>query len=214
MADRDAQFERRISLAHEPPFPLGAALACPPTRELIAGGQTVILEPRVMQVLVALGRSPNAIVTRDQLIMQCWHGTVVGENAIQRTISRLRQVGAALGNLFEIDTINKVGYRLRIASPGQTAAQAPVPQATTPADTTAQPLPPPAAPVVSRRVLLGATVGGAGVLALGGGYGLLRALGKADAQTADDLLIQSGQALRRDTPEGDARQADALAAPP
>lgn len=202
MADRDAQFEERINLASEPPIALGAALACPPTRELIAGAQTVVLEPRVMQVLIALARTPGAIITRDQLILQCWHGTVVGENAIQRTISRLRQLNADLGPLFEIDTINKVGYRLRTVAPGmrETAPQNATPPGSEPA--------PPASALAparfSRRAAVG-VLGGGSALALTGGLVFLRRSNQTDNLAANDLLAQSEQALRADTPEADAR---------
>jgi DNA-binding winged helix-turn-helix (wHTH) protein len=117
MADRDSPFERRINLAHEPPLSLGLVLVRPPTREVIGPSRRVVLEPRVMQVLIALAQAPNEIITRDELIMRCWHGTIVGESAVHRVISRLRLLAEELDGAFEIDTINKVGYRLRIAEP-------------------------------------------------------------------------------------------------
>jgi hypothetical protein len=71
-----------------------------------------------MQVLVALARANGAVITRDQLIDWCWDGRIVSENAINRVISRLRQVAAefAIG-AFQLETITKVGYRLIILSP-------------------------------------------------------------------------------------------------
>jgi DNA-binding winged helix-turn-helix (wHTH) protein len=66
-----------------------------------------------MQVLVALAQANGAVISRDELIERCWGGVVVGENAIQRVISRLRQVAATLGNgCFQLETITKVGYRI------------------------------------------------------------------------------------------------------
>jgi hypothetical protein len=70
-----------------------------------------------MQVLVALAQAQGGVVTRDELIDQCWDGRIVSENAINRVISRLRQTAADFaGGSLEIETITKVGYRLRIAN--------------------------------------------------------------------------------------------------
>ena len=44
-----------------------------------------------MQVLVALAAADGAIVGRDDLTRRCWEGRVVGEDAINRVISRLRR---------------------------------------------------------------------------------------------------------------------------
>jgi DNA-binding winged helix-turn-helix (wHTH) protein len=66
-----------------------------------------------MQVLVALARADGRIVTRDELIDWCWNGRIVGEDAINRAIFRLRQVAGGIGGGgFRIETITKVGYRL------------------------------------------------------------------------------------------------------
>jgi DNA-binding winged helix-turn-helix (wHTH) protein len=103
-----------IVLAHEPPFTVGALRVDPPTRQVERNGRAESLEPRVMQVLVALARANGRIVTRDELIAWCWGGRVVGEDAINRAIFRLRQVAQELGTgSFAIETITKVGYRLR-----------------------------------------------------------------------------------------------------
>ncbi len=66
-----------------------------------------------MQVLVALARAEGEVVTRDDLIASCWSGVVVGDNAIHRTISRLREIAESFGpDAFQIATIARVGYRL------------------------------------------------------------------------------------------------------
>jgi len=113
-----------IQLASEPPFRLGALAVTPALRQVAWGGEQRTLEPRVMQVLVALGREPGAIVSRDQLVERCWDGRIVGENAIQRTISLLRQLAVDSG-AFEIETITKVGYRLKVAAASSVGPQAP-----------------------------------------------------------------------------------------
>ena len=102
-----------IILAHELPFNIGVLRVDPPTRQVERNGRRETLEPRVMQVFVALGRAQGSIVTRDELIDWCWEGRVVGEDAINRAISRLRQVAADIGGgTFGVETITKVGYRL------------------------------------------------------------------------------------------------------
>jgi adenylate cyclase len=104
----------RIHLASEPPLRLGPLLVEPALRRIVhADGREDVLEPRVMQVLVALARSDGGIVSRGDLLAACWHGVVVGEDAIDRVIGRLRRVGEAYG--FTIATVTKVGYRLIVA---------------------------------------------------------------------------------------------------
>lgn len=109
-----------IDLAKTAAFALGNATVRPSSCEIASTQQTVTIEPRVMQVLVALAQRSGETVTRDDLIAACWRGVVVGEDAIQRCIGRLRKVAAAVGG-FEIQTLNRVGYRLRETSgaPGE-----------------------------------------------------------------------------------------------
>ena len=102
----------RIVLANEPPFRLGALDVTPAWRQVRFAGENRTLEPRVMQVLVALAGAHGGIVGRDALVARCWDGRIVGENAINRVISILRAL-AAETQAFGIETITKVGYRLR-----------------------------------------------------------------------------------------------------
>jgi Tol biopolymer transport system component/DNA-binding winged helix-turn-helix (wHTH) protein len=116
------------SLADEADFQLGGISVRPSLREVEAAGLRETLEPRVMQVLVALARANGAVVSRDELIRQCWGGRIVGEDAINRTVSKIRQLAELGGsNAFEIETIPRVGYRLRrreaaAAAPGLASA--------------------------------------------------------------------------------------------
>ena len=85
----------------------------PSHRQLEWQGRSETLEPRVMQVFVALARANGRILARDDLVEICWAGRIVGEDAINRTLSRLRGVLLALdAKGFAIETITKVGYRL------------------------------------------------------------------------------------------------------
>lgn len=101
-----------IVLAHEQAFRIGAAEVRPATREIVHNGTANIVEPRVMQILVALHRAGGGVVSKDDLIKLCWDGRIVGDDAINRVISRLRNVADQAGNDFRIETITKVGYRL------------------------------------------------------------------------------------------------------
>lgn len=101
----------QIDLAREAVFGLGAAEIRPATREVIVEGRREMLEPRVMQVLVALARRRGEVVSRDDLIMSCWAGRVVGDDAINRCIARVRRLSETHGG-FSLETIARVGYRL------------------------------------------------------------------------------------------------------
>lgn len=107
----------RIVLAHESSFTLGPLTITPPTRCVAhADGREEVLEPRVMQVLVALLRAGGAPLTREDLTALCWQDRVVGDDAISRVLSRLRRTAKGLGaGVFQIETITKVGYRLTCA---------------------------------------------------------------------------------------------------
>ncbi|MBO9713663.1 winged helix-turn-helix domain-containing protein [Sphingomonas sp.] len=179
----------RIELAHVAPFPLGALSVRPETRELTsADGATEILEPRVMQVLVALAQARGSVVTRDELGQSCWDGRVVGEDAINRVLSRLRRVAEGIGQgRFRIETITKVGYRLVL----ERAEPAPAPESA----------PGPAHPSRRRLLLLGG--GAAAVAAAGGGAALFlrRPAQPKLPPEAEALMARARDALRLQTTE-------------
>jgi DNA-binding winged helix-turn-helix (wHTH) protein/TolB-like protein len=100
-----------IDLAREPDFRIGRLEVRPSTREVIAGETREVLEPRIMQVLVALSRRHGEVVSRDELIASCWGGRVVGEDAIQRAVAGVRRLGEA-NAAFAVETVARVGYRL------------------------------------------------------------------------------------------------------
>lgn len=102
---------KSIDLAEEAAFALAGAEVRPATLEVISGERRELLEPRVMQVLVALARRRGEMVSRDELIAQCWGGRIVGEDAITRALAQLRKLAKSLGG-FEIETIPRVGVRL------------------------------------------------------------------------------------------------------
>lgn len=110
-----------IQLGRIEPFGLGPLRIEAATRQVIRGEWRETLEPRIMQVLVALARAEGDVVTHEELIETCWAGAVVGDGAINRCISRLRKL-AALSGAFSIETIARVGYRLRPPRPESESA--------------------------------------------------------------------------------------------
>lgn len=101
-----------IELARAPSFAIGRIEVRPATREVLSGEDRTVLQPRIMQVLVALARKSGEVVSRDDLISTCWGGLSVGDDAINRCIAKLRNLGQAHG-AFAIETIARVGYLLR-----------------------------------------------------------------------------------------------------
>lgn len=113
-----------VDLALEPRFSLGGLAVRPATREAAAASRTQVLEPRVMQVLVALARRRGEVVSRDDLIASCWGGRSVGEDAINRCIAAIRRLSETLGG-FSVETVARVGYRLSEGSPAADPIQGP-----------------------------------------------------------------------------------------
>ena len=109
----------QIRLAQEHPVRLGPLQIDPALRRVAHDdGREEFLQPRVMQVLVALIRADGQILSREDLLYSCWSGAVVGEDAIDRVIGRLRRLADGIGEGgFELQTITKVGYRLLLAEP-------------------------------------------------------------------------------------------------
>jgi DNA-binding winged helix-turn-helix (wHTH) protein len=126
-----------IDLAREPEFRLGRLRVIPSLREIRINGRTEIIEPKVMQVLVALFRADGGVLSRDLLIERCWGGRIVGEDAINRCIAKVRKVAELDGNCsFAVETVARVGYRMirsnESAELGENAGLAPKDKERTP----------------------------------------------------------------------------------
>ena len=156
-----------IDLAHLRPFRIGDVEVRPASREVVRGDRRELLEPLVMQVLVALASARGEIMSRDDLIDACWGGRAVTDDAISRVISRLRTLGRTFGS-FAVETITKVGYRL-------VSQEMPVAEA---GDTQ------------SRRQLMLACSSAAGLAALG--YGAWRLLRPPEMPPEAQVLISKG----------------------
>ncbi|MDP3749049.1 MAG: winged helix-turn-helix domain-containing protein [Phenylobacterium sp.] len=104
---------RRLDLANEHDFQLGAFRVRPAYREVRRGDVIDILEPRVMQVLAALARRMGAVVSRDELLRDCWGDVSVTDDSLHRCIGRLRKLSESDDRRsFVIETVPRVGYRL------------------------------------------------------------------------------------------------------
>ena len=177
-----------VVLAHSPTFRIGAVEVRPATRELIGPHGREVIEPRVMQVLVALHDAGGEILSRDDLVALCWDGRAVSEDAINRVLSKLRKLAEGVGaGSFGIETITKVGYRL-VVRDGVAVAPAP--------------------PLTGRGVRLGrrALLAGGGALLVAAGAAGWFALGLDDdiPAEAEPFYRRGVEAMREGFSEGDA----------
>ena len=89
------------------------------TSGLLTDGKSteVYLEPRLATLFYLLGKHPNQLVTRKQLIEHIWNETFVNEESLTKAVSDLRKL---LATHFEdppqIRTIPKRGYKMVIAT--------------------------------------------------------------------------------------------------
>lgn len=101
------------SLADQPDFRIGSVEIFPSVRIVRKDDQQEKIEPRVMQVLIALAHANNEVMTREALFERCWGGVFVGDDSLNRAIAGVRRIASTLGaGSFEIETIPRTGYRL------------------------------------------------------------------------------------------------------
>ena len=117
-ATQDAIWVRGIDLAQEGDFDLGPLRVRPANCEVQSNGVSHGLQRRVMQVLVALAQARGTVVSQDDLVMRCWRGLSVSDDAIYRCISILRKLAAQFPEPpYTIDAFPGVGYRLTSPEP-------------------------------------------------------------------------------------------------
>jgi TolB-like protein/DNA-binding winged helix-turn-helix (wHTH) protein/tetratricopeptide (TPR) repeat protein len=103
----------RVELANEPEFVLGGMTIKPAERLVCVNGDRRELQPRVMQVLVALANARPHVVSREMLAELCWDGRIVTDDALNRCILVLRHLAQGLSpQPFEIQTVPRVGHKL------------------------------------------------------------------------------------------------------
>jgi DNA-binding winged helix-turn-helix (wHTH) protein/TolB-like protein/cytochrome c-type biogenesis protein CcmH/NrfG len=92
---------------------IGDWLLNPAMNQISRAGEVQHLEPKAVEVLVALARHAGEVVSRDNLLSEIWKGVSVSDDVLTQSITKLRQ---ALGDTSRepsyIQTIPKRGYRL------------------------------------------------------------------------------------------------------
>lgn len=105
--------ERIKSLASMSWFRAGALLVQPDRLVVLLDGREIALEPRIMEVLVALAEHAGEVVSAEQLLIEVWHGAFYGDNPVHKAIAQLRRLVADDSRAPRfIETIRKRGYRL------------------------------------------------------------------------------------------------------
>lgn len=103
----------RQELALEPDFRLGPLDVRPSSCRVLRGDAEVRVEALTMSALVVLARADGATVTKEELVNDCWQGRFVSDDAIARTISKVRLLARGVEpQPFVLETVPKVGYRL------------------------------------------------------------------------------------------------------
>jgi DNA-binding winged helix-turn-helix (wHTH) protein/tetratricopeptide (TPR) repeat protein len=101
-------------LTLRPDFQLGPVLVSPSRRLVEGPGGRANFQPLIMQVFLMLLDAGGQVVSRNDLFDQCWGGTYVGEDSLNRAVAKVRQVAAEVApGLLEIETIPRTGYRIR-----------------------------------------------------------------------------------------------------
>ena len=98
------------------PFRFGEWLVDPSANSiaaLVAGApEKRQMEPRTMELLVALCRARGAVLSGDELLTQCWGSTQSGDSPLHKTVAQLRRVlGDSASSPRYIETIRMRGYR-------------------------------------------------------------------------------------------------------
>ncbi|MGN3974221.1 winged helix-turn-helix domain-containing protein [Tsuneonella sp. SYSU-LHT278] len=177
-------------LARHEDFRLGNATVRPSVRTVAGPGGTTTIEPRVMQVLVALREAGGNVLTREDLIRICWNGQIVGDDAVNRAISEVRRAARETDGGFGVETIPRIGYRLLHDEGGELQPLARQVSAALPAPETR----------VSRRMLVG---GGLTLAAVAGGGAWLASALAPDPAAA--LVADARADLEAGTPEAHLR---------
>lgn len=97
-------------------LPLGNWVLDTQRNVLIAGEDSVSLEPRATQTLVALLSNVGETVSREQLIRDVWGHQHVTDDALNRCIALIRKAFSHLpGPCPRIETVPRTGYALHVA---------------------------------------------------------------------------------------------------
>jgi DNA-binding winged helix-turn-helix (wHTH) protein/tetratricopeptide (TPR) repeat protein len=96
-------------------FRFGDWLVFPRENAVRRGTERVALEPKIVNVLVYLAEHAGEVVSTEQLLIDCWHGTFYGDNPVHKTIALLRKaLDDDPSRPRYIQTIRKRGYRVLV----------------------------------------------------------------------------------------------------
>ena len=191
MSGTDQKPSSAAELAQRSPFFLGTTRVVPATRLIEFRGDAVTVEPRIMQVLLALVDARGTVVSRDDLTRQCWPGRFVAEDSLNAAIAELRKALRTVGSdNVSVETIPKTGYR--IVAPGfEPSIDAPT-------------------KLHTRRGASGIMLAG-GVAVLSAASGLaVWSMKRPQNAKAGDLIASGTQALRQGLPDPSAQGVDAF----
>jgi DNA-binding winged helix-turn-helix (wHTH) protein/tetratricopeptide (TPR) repeat protein len=113
--------ERTKDLAERSRFILGDLQVHPDRGCVVRDGKDIPLEPRQMEVLVALAEKAGKVMSSSELQLEVWktdrHGEnpIDGENAVSKTLSVLRSALDQTDSSRYIETLRGRGYRLKPA---------------------------------------------------------------------------------------------------
>src|SRR5215472_9054989 len=83
------------------------------SRVLRAGGETVELESKPVEVLLQLLLRAGEVATKEELLESAWPGVTVVEGSLATAVSKLRKAfGEEHGSI--VLTVPRIGYRLGI----------------------------------------------------------------------------------------------------
>ena len=151
-----------------------------------------------MQVLLAFADASGAVLTRDDLLRTCWSGMIVGDDSINRAVAEVRRIARETGAGFGIETIPRIGYRLKGAVPADGEG---IPQPEP------QPVPIEGVPEsTARRWIIGGAVAAAGAAA----FGVWTVFRQRPDPHYLQLLYRGSQALRMGMPGSKSQGAEFL----
>ena len=102
----NARFEQEVCL-------VGRVEVDPARNKMRCGEAELSVEPKVMDVLCLLLKSPGQVLTRDELISEVWGDAYPADEGLTRNISNLRRLLRQIdADHNYIETIPKRGYRL------------------------------------------------------------------------------------------------------
>ncbi|MGH8082305.1 MAG: winged helix-turn-helix domain-containing protein, partial [Lysobacter sp.] len=107
------RIDRIKNLAAVSQFRIGELLVQPDRLAIVRDGVVTALEPRMMEVLIALAERAGEVISAEQLLIEIWRGTFYGDNPVHKTIAQLRRrLGDSSREPDYVETIRKRGYRL------------------------------------------------------------------------------------------------------